>query len=139
MRRFRIMHNTGDLKGHDVKMLCMGLLRYLFDDRLESAEQEAMNAIFDALEMILDLTCNADDQTKDHDRDFERHRSKMAEYVCIFERGSPQSEMCVLVHELLHFPPACYRWNAARNFWVFFSERYIDTIIHNIVHAWSTI
>ena len=103
------MHNTGDLKGHDVKMLCMGVLPYLFGDRLEPAEQDAMDAMFNALELALDLTCNADDNTKNHERDFERHRTKMAEFVCIFERGAPQSELCVLVHELLHMPDASLR------------------------------
>ena len=124
MRKFRIMHNTGALKGHDVKMLCMGSLPYLFGGRLPGdKEQTALDAIFEALELALRMTCDVDDTSKDYASDIAKHTTRMTELICTFEAGAPQSELCVLVHELLHIPRAGVRWNNVRNFWVFFSER----------------
>lgn len=125
MRKFRIMHNTGALKGHDVKQLCMGSLMYLFSGRLPGDdEQEALDAIFEALDLALRMTCDVDDTSIDHVREMADKTIKMTELICTFEKGAPQSELCMLVHELLHVPSAVAWWNNVRNFWVFFSERY---------------
>jgi hypothetical protein len=118
------MHNTGSLKGSDVKKMCAGVLPYLFGDRLPAIQQASADAMFEALELALTMTCNVDDMTRDHEADFAGHNTKMAELITTFERGAPQSELCMLVHELIHIPDSVYWWNNVRNFWVFFTERY---------------
>ena len=38
----------------------------------------------------------------------------------------PKTELAVMFHILLHLPDSMFRWNAVRNFWGFFCERYFS-------------
>ena len=119
------MQNTGRLKGADIKKLCMGGLPYLFGQRLtDGAASDALDAIFTALQLALEMSSDVDSHSEGKlHADYVANRTKMAECLCKFEKGAPQSELCILAHELLHFPDVVYRWNNVRNYWVFFSER----------------
>jgi hypothetical protein len=50
--------------------------------------------------------------------------------ISILFQVLPKTEMAVMFHVLLHVPDAMYRWNAVRNFWGFFGERYYYFMLH---------
>jgi hypothetical protein len=59
-----------------------------------------------------------------------RHKCNTVD-VCMFCcQVLPKTEMAVMFHILLHVPDAMYRWNAVRNFWGFFGERYAPRPTH---------
>ena len=56
------------------------------------------------------------------------------ESLCKFENVIPPTELCVMLHVLLHVPDMVYKWNSMRNYWSFFGERtmgYFIRFIHN--------
>jgi hypothetical protein len=122
--RVKLMHNTGRLKGGDIKRLCMGALPYLFANRLANkVNQNALDAMIEIHRITLEMDCNADDESINHERVLKQRQKRMAELMCTYERGAPRSELPILTHEFVHVPEQVYEWNNVRNYWVFFSER----------------
>lgn len=50
---------------------------------------------------------------------------EVTEALCHIESVVPRTELAVMFHILLHVPDCIYRWNSVRNFWSFFTERFL--------------
>jgi hypothetical protein len=101
--------------------------------------QKAWNTMMELIHLSLNLTCDVATEA-DYDVPLRLRKSSMAtakqtivEGLCLFEKHFPHSELCMMIHELIHIPEAVFRWNHPRNYWAFFSERYVPLCMVYII------
>lgn len=100
------------------------MLADLFPDKPRRAE--ALYALLAACNAVLNITSAFDSENRDA---INALKLQCVEALVLCESVLPRSELAVVFHVLLHVPDACYRWNAVRNFWSFFAERYVVHVV----------
>jgi hypothetical protein len=130
--KLRIFQNTGSFKSADwIHFITTGSLHVL-KPMLRGHAQDALEAIVCAFRLLLGASSDVDPAVVEWpEDDYNRRKSEMrilklkiARLLCRYERGSPASNMPRIVHMLMHVPDLIFRWNAVRNMWCFFNERY---------------
>ncbi len=135
--KLRIFQNTGSFKSADwIHLITTGSLHVL-KPMLSGYAQDALVAIVCAFRLLLSASSDVDPGIVDWPEDDYNRRMddmrilklKIARLLCRYERGSPASNLPRIVHLLMHVPDLIFRWNAVRNMWCFFNERYSNVQI----------
>ena len=119
----KVCSHSSSLKAHDWMLLIQTAGKYilhgLFDNDADKAE--CLRRLLDATNLCLSTTSAWDSENRE---EIDSVKLAVVEALCWAEAFMPRTEMPVMFHILLHVPDAIYRWNAVRNFWGFFGERY---------------
>lgn len=88
-----------------------------------------MEALYRFMEVIrrVALIVSVPDLDEDVDNDpaLETLKVDLIDALALCEREFPDTELSVLFHVLIHMPDCIHRWGSARNFWCFWTERYV--------------
>ena len=127
--RMAIMKRTGSLKAVDWKCAVdSGALDYILKGLIPEPHIRGVNSLIDCLRLLLRATSDAPSNLEgeaDEEEECQIMKQKVIEHLCIVERYLPGTELCSVLHELIHVPDCVFKWNSVRNFWAFFNERYI--------------
>lgn len=123
-----MFQRPGSLKSVDW-MHINGCFEYIFKDLLSENIAESLFTLSQTIEILLNLHSNIDQEPEDGEptarAGMELIKLKVIRNLCIVEKRLPLTDQCGHLHDLLHVPDAVFRWNAVRNFWSFFNERYL--------------
>ena len=92
---------------------------------------DALYALVDVCKRCVAATSSHHSENRDY---IDRLKLAVVEALCKIEAACPKTEMCVMLHILLHVPDCIHRWNSVRNWWSFFGERcmgHFIRFIHN--------
>lgn len=122
-----IFSRASTMTSHDWLQVIQSAGDYILADIVaDKCRREALYALVEACSACLTLVSPAgvDDRDK-----IVALKIKVARALSLCELVLPKTEMAVMFHALLHVPDAMFRWNAVRNFWGFFGERY-GSLLH---------
>jgi hypothetical protein len=120
---------TFKLKAVDFVRISKGAMAYVFEgafDNPRTANQKQAFASFnETLRLCLTTHCNADGRplTARMKQKMARLQEQSTETLSLLEMCAPLIIFDRVLHELVHVPPALVKWDSARNFWSFPSER----------------
>ena len=119
-----ICSHTSTLTAHDWMLLIQTAGHYLLHGLFEDVPEkmQCMLRLLNACNKCLTVTSAWDSENRE---EIDAVKLEVAEALAFVEAHMPRTELPVMFHVLLHVPDAIYRWNSVRNFWSFFSERYI--------------
>jgi hypothetical protein len=120
----KICTNTSTLKAHDWMLIIQTAGRYILSGLFpeDPRKSEVLLRLLDATNKCLTATSAWDSENRE---EIDEVKLEVVEALCLAEAYLPRTEMPVMFHVLLHVPDAVYRWNAVRNYWSFFGERYV--------------
>ena len=115
---------SSELNKHDWMQLVQYAGAYLFTGLWPHFPQHevAILTLRDACTTLLSAESCADDEQR-AGSSMSEMKLKIVEALSLFETVIPKTELCPMVHILLHVPDAIYKWNSVRNYWSFFIER----------------
>ena len=119
------------LKSHDWIQLVQSAGDYLFAEVFE--DQNISEAIFSLLSVCNKLLTWSspygrwDEQEEKVQQEKTMHlKVEVIEALTKIEFVVPKTDLPVMFHLMVHVPDMIFRWNSVRNFWCFFSERYVS-------------
>ena len=117
-----VFSHASSFKTHDWMQLVLWCGDYEFHDlfRLHPRRMKALHALTNVLKDLLTITSAYDSENRD---EIDALKERLVETMCMCEVELPDTELSVLFHVLIHMPDCIHRWNSARNFWCYFSER----------------
>jgi hypothetical protein len=122
-RGLRPLKWTGSAKCADLsKIIEDGPGDYIFTESLPEEIAPAVASLLKLLRVLKSASCDVNDE--DAESTLARTKDQVVGLVCQVERRFPRSEMCRVLHILLHVCDMVRRWNNVRNFWCFLTERY---------------
>ena len=113
-------------KCHDWKQLLQWAVGYVLHDVLPTRFEQAFFALAGVLQKILDATADIElGEEYSEDKTLEALKEEAVRALMAVEKTVPLTDVGPIVfHIIPHVVDAIYRWNSARNFWAFFTERY---------------
>jgi hypothetical protein len=130
----KINQRTGALNAHDWLKILGPALQYILKGI--GGNKDAIGAILGLMDVLKKVTEATSDMPWDEvevDHDTPRLKRELILALARYELCVPQSEHTYMLHLSMHLPDAIHRWNSVRNFWAFFSERYILFVMYIIV------
>ena len=126
----QIMSHSGVLNDHDWMTIVQSAGDYVLADLFDNpCFGEALYALLDVCRRCVEF-CSTD--VTDNRADVDRLKLAVAEALTRCEQVFPRTELCVMLHILIHVPDSIYRWNNVRNTWAFFGERSMGHFIRFI-------
>lgn len=127
----KVCANSHALKAHDWMLVIQTAGRYLLDGLFADDPDKAdcLLRLLEATNRCLKTTSAWDSENREV---IDAVKLQVVEALCHCETYMPRTEMPVMFHILLHVPDAIYRWNAVRNYWGFFGERYPSLCQHSV-------
>lgn len=126
----QMMGHSGALNDHDWMTIVHSAGDYVLADLFDNpCFGDALYALLDVCRQCVEFcsTCVTDNRA-----DVDRLKLAMAEALTLCEQVFPSTELCVMLHILMHVPDSIYRWNNVRNTWAFFGERSMGHFIRFI-------
>ena len=117
-----VFSKGGGLNSHDWIHLVQSAGDYLLAGLFE-AHPLKQRTLFALLKVCNSLLQTSSPYTSENRETIDQLKVEVVEALCLVEIAFPSTELCVMLHLLLHVPDSIYRWNAVRNFWCFFGER----------------
>ena len=119
----KVCTHSSTLTSHDWMLLIQTAGHYLLAGLFETQphKRECLLRLLDACNACLNTTSAYNSENRDV---IDHVKLQVVEALCYVETYMPNTELPVMMHILLHVPDSIYRWNAVRNFWEFFNERY---------------
>lgn len=81
--------------------------------------------------LLLRAVSTAEDDDEFH-LQMDEMKARVVEALCKCEAVFPRTELCVMLHLLMHVPDVVYKWNSVSNFWSFFGERYGGMLFNDV-------
>jgi len=126
----KIFTQTGAVKAHDCLQLCRPAGDYVFHGIFKRPRtQAAFMKLLRALREIGRTTCDTANNPATEENNLKalkKMKFRVVEALCDYEKNMPHTELARIIHIIVHFADIIHRWNNVRNFWAFFSERYIS-------------
>ena len=128
-----IFQRTGSLKAIDWKC-CVdsGALDYILKGLIPDPQVRGVNSLIDCLRLLLQANSDQPEDPNDEvdaEEECRMLKQEVIELLSVVELYLPGTELCSVLHELIHVPDCVFKWNSVRNFWAFFNERYIIVVI----------
>ena len=111
------------LKAHDWMLLIQQGGDYILADLYpdDPHKMESLYALIAVCNRILTEISPLDSENRE---EMDQIKLQTIEALSLCEASFPKTELCIMMHILMHVPDCIYRWNSVRNFWCFFGERY---------------
>ena len=146
----RVFQNTGSFKSADwLHFVTTGILHVL-KPMLTGNAHNALVALVSIFRLLLNASSDRDplvvafpeDDIVRREEQVRTLKLKIVRLLCAYEKGAPTTNMPRIVHLLLHVPDLIFRWNAVRNMWCFFNERFLGWLkgfVHDRAHSTENI
>jgi hypothetical protein len=120
------------MKAVDLVHLVESGLNYILSDLMPNEDLANTVMLLTAtLRLILAATSDIEenmDQEENATAKMQALKLTIIQNLSDIERFLPETELSEHLHDLIHFPDLNFRWNSVRNFWAFFSERFVRRI-----------
>jgi hypothetical protein len=122
---------AGSNKCHDWKMLLQWSAGYVLHDIVPVHMRRAFFGLLAVLTKILDATSDVDmDEEDSQDPVLEALKLEAVLALIDVEETFPLTDVGpITMHIIPHVVEAIFRWNSVRNFWAFFTERYVSIML----------
>jgi hypothetical protein len=117
---------TGSAKCADLSKITEdGPGDYIFTESLPEDIAPGVAHLLKLLRVLKSASCDVNDD--DAEATLAATKEQVVVLVCQIERSFPRTEMCRVLHVVLHVCDMVRRWNNVRNFWCFLTERFNPT------------
>lgn len=131
-----VYSHPSHLKAHDWLRLIQDAGDYILHE-LYPDHPNRMDTLYSLIAACGACILGTSAHTSDNREQIDRLKLQVIEALCKCEAELPKTEHAVMFHILMHIPDLMYRWNAVRNFWNFFGERYVHHLcILSILYTW---
>ena len=124
-------HRACSNKCHDWKMLLQWSAGYVLHDIVPAHLRRGFFGLLAVLKKILEATSDVELGEEDsQDTTLEALKLEAVLALIEVEETFPLTDVGpITMHIIPHVIEAVFRWNSVRNFWAFFTERYVNIIL----------
>ena len=124
-------HRASSCKSHDWKQLLQWSAGYVLDGLLPPHIEEAFFGLVEVVNKLLEANSNVRaGEEYERDEGLEQLKLTVVKALVALEECVPMTDRGpIIFHIIPHVVDSIYRWNSVRNFWAFFTERYIVIIV----------